>query len=204
MPRPADPAVRDLLVAVAADLLARGEEPTLRKVAQGAGTSTMAVYTYFDGMGGLLYAVRAQAFGTLAEQLAEVEQTDDPVADMVSAGAAYVRFAVAEPALYLAMFDIGRSRQQPPAASMTFAVLVGGVERAVAAGRLGARTDAVAAATRFWAVAHGVVDLVVNGALPPGAADEHLPQVFTALLVALGDGPRRAARSVRAGWTSGA
>jgi AcrR family transcriptional regulator len=200
MPRPADPAVRDLLVSVAADMLARGEEPTLRKVASGAGTSTMAVYTYFDGMPGLLYAVRAQAFGALAEGLATLEETADPVADMVAAGAAYVRFGLAEPALYLAMFDIRRAHEQPAAASMTFAVLVAGVERAVAAGRLAARTDPVAAATRFWVVAHGVVDLVVNGALPPGAVDEHLPPVFTALLVALGDGPRKAARSVTNGW----
>ena len=200
MPRAADPAVRERLVAVAAELLATGEEVTLRKVAAEAGTSTMAVYTHFEGMPGLWYAVRERAFAALATRLAAVPSTADPVADLVASGAAYVRTALADPALYRAMFDIRREHRQPAAAAMTFAVLVGGVERAVAEGRLARRTEAVAAATRLWAMTHGVVALVLADALPPPALDEHLPPMSAAQLVAWGDGPRRAPASVRRGW----
>src|SRR5687768_12717025 len=103
MPRPADPAVRARLVDVAAELLATGEEVTLRKVAAAARTSTMGVYTHFDGMPGLLFAVRERAFAYLAEELIALTPTADPVADLVATGSAYVDAALAEPALYRVM-----------------------------------------------------------------------------------------------------
>lgn len=200
MPRPADPATRERLVDAAAHLLAAAEEVTLRKVAAAAGTSTMGVYTHFDGMPGLVHAVRERAFGLLAERLAALEPTADPVADLVASGSAYVGAALAEPALYRVMFDIDARGRSPAAASMTFAVLVAGVERAVAEDRLVPRTDALAAATRLWAMTHGVLTLVLAGALPRAALDEHLPPMYVAQLVAWGDRPRRAPASVRRGW----
>jgi AcrR family transcriptional regulator len=201
MPRPADPAVRERLIDTTVDLLAGGEEVTLRKVATAAGTSTMGVYTHFDGMPGLLLAVRERGFTYLAENLLTIHQpTADPVADLVASGQVYVWFALEEPALYQTMFDIRRDPRQPPAASMTFAVLVAAVERAQAEGRLTAKVDGVAAATRLWAMTHGVISLVLAGALPESALDEHLPPMYVAQLVAWGDGPRKAPASVRRGW----
>ncbi len=200
MPRAADPAVRDRLVAAAADLLAGDEEVTLRKVAAAADTSTMAVYTHFDGMPGLWFAVRERGFGLLADRLAALPATADPVADLVASGRAYVDLGVAEPALYRSLFDVRRSAPQPRTAAMTFAVLVGGVERARAAGRLHRGTDLMDAATRLWAMTHGVVSLVIGGALPPDATHQHLPSMYGAQLRAWGDGPRKAATSVARGW----
>lgn len=200
MPRPADTTVRARLVDVAHDLLAAGEEVTLRKVAQQAETSTMAVYTHFDGMPGLLYCVRERAFERLAEELTRLHPTNDPVADLVASGGAYVLAAMADPALYRVMFDIHRDPRQPVGASITFAVLVAGVERAQAADRLDPRIDPIAAATRLWAMTHGVVSLVLAQALPEGSLDEHLPAMYTAQLVDWGDGPRKAPASVRRGW----
>lgn len=200
MPRAADPAVRDRLVAVAAELLAGEGEVTLRKVAAAAGTSTMAVYTHFDGMPGLWFAVRERAFGLLADRLAALPATDDPVADLVASGRCYVDVGVAEPALYRTLFDVRRSAPQPRTAGMTFAVLVAGVERARAEGRLARGTEPMAAATRLWALTHGVVSLVLAQALPEPALDDHLPPMYVAQLRAWGDGPRKAATSVARGW----
>ena len=200
MPRPADTSVRMRLIDVTHDLLAQGEEVTLRKVAQQAETSTMGVYTHFDGMTGLMYAVRDRAFERLAEELQHVPVTADPVADLVASGRVYVQAGLADPALYQVMFDVRRDHRQPPGAAMTFAVLVTGVERAVVAGRLAERTDALAAATRLWAMTHGVITLVQAHALPEAAIEEHLPPMYTAQLVAWGDGPRKAATSVARGW----
>ncbi len=200
MPRPADSTVRQRLVDVAIGLLEDGEEVTLRKVATAAGTSTMGVYTHFDGMPGLMFAVRERAFTYLAEELVGLTPTADPVADLVASGQVYVHQALDEPALYRVMFDIDREGRPPATAAMTFAVLVKGVERAMAEGRLSPRTDPLAAATRLWAMTHGMVTLVLGGALPESALGEHLPPMYTAQLVAWGDGPRKAPASVGRGW----
>lgn len=194
--------VKERLVDAVVDVLVRGEDVNLRRVAAAAGTSTMAVYTHFDGMEGLWLAVRERAFTALAARLRELEFTDDPVADLIATGAAYVDRALADRALFFALFEVRQTARQPMSAAMTFAVLVDAVRRAVDAGRLHRGTDAIAAATRLWAMTHGVLVLVSTGALPASALDEHLPPMFAAQLVALGDGPRRARRSVQRGWAT--
>ena len=50
MARTRDPAVRTLLLERAAHMLRTREPLTLRSLVAGTGVSTMAVYTYFDGM----------------------------------------------------------------------------------------------------------------------------------------------------------
>ncbi|MEO5899148.1 MAG: TetR/AcrR family transcriptional regulator [Ilumatobacteraceae bacterium] len=200
MPRAADPSVRVRLTDAAMEILASGDELSLRRVASAAGTSTIAVYTYFGGMPGLWLAVRERAFDALAERLRELEQTDDPVADLIAAGAAYAERALADRTLFLALFEVRRTETQPASAAATFGVLVDAVERAVAAGRLASRTDPIATAIRLWAMTHGVLVLVCTEALPESALDDHLPPMYVAQLVSLGDGPRRAARSTRVGW----
>ncbi|MEP1126333.1 MAG: TetR/AcrR family transcriptional regulator [Ilumatobacter sp.] len=202
MPRVADPDVRSRLIDAAMAALAAGEEPSLRPLAAAAGTSTMAVYTHFGGMPGLWLAVRERAFDALAERLRQLDETDDPVADLVASGVAYAEQSLADPALFHALFEVRRTDTQPASAVMTFAVLVGAVERAVAAGRLASRCDPIATAIRLWAMTHGVLVLVSTQALPDTALDDHLPPMYTAQLVAQGDGPRRAAKSVRAGWST--
>ncbi len=184
------------------ETLAKGEELSLRQVALAAGTSTMAVYTHFGGMPGLWLAVRERAFDALAAGLRELKQTDDAVADLVAAGAAYADRALADRALFHVLFEVRRTDTQPASAAVTFAVLVGAVERAVAAGRLARRCDPIAVAIRLWAMTHGMLVLVCTEALPESALDDHLPPMYIAQLVALGDEPRRAARSTRAGWAT--
>jgi AcrR family transcriptional regulator len=202
MPRRADPEVKERLIDAAIDVLARGEDVNLRRVAALAGTSTMAVYTHFEGIDGLWLAVRERAFAALADQLRELERSDDPVADLIATGRAYVDRALADPTLFFALFEVRQTSTQPTSAAMTFAVLVDAVERAVTGGRLRRGTDAITAATRLWAMTHGVLVLVSTGALPRSALDDHLPPMYAAQLVSLGDGPRRAARSTRAGWAT--
>lgn len=184
------------------ELLSTGEELSLRQVASVAGTSTMAVYTHFGGMPGLWLDVRERAFDALAERLRELEKTDDPVADLIAAGAAYADRALDDRALFHAMFEVRRTETQPAVAAATFAVLVECIERAVDVGRLANRCDPIATAIRLWAMTHGVLMLVSTDALPASALDDHLPPMYIAQLVALGDGPRRATRSTRAGWAT--
>lgn len=52
----------------------------------------------------------------------------------------------------------------------------------------------------MWVQAHGLVILVITGALDRAAIDAHLPALATAIFVACGDNPEDAAASVAAGW----
>src|SRR3954453_17208513 len=167
------PQQRAALIAAAARLIAT-EGPsalTLRRVAGEVGTSTMAVYTHFGGMPELRRAVRREGFARLASRLAEVEQTDDPVADLVMLGRAYYDNAVENAHLYRTMF-----MEQPLDADgaalgwgAPFESLAAGVERCIAAGRF-APADPAALATELWALEHGVVSFQLAGTLSPQRA----------------------------------
>lgn len=202
MPRTASAAVRIALVERAAEMLARREPVTLRALVEGTGASTMAVYTHFGGMPGLWCAVRQEGFTRLAERLANVTPTQDPVRDLTALGAAYVANALANPHLYRAMFDAEADLENPDAAAASFDALVSCARRARERGRFAASCDAQALATQFWAVGHGLTMLVLTGVLPRETLALHAPATATALFVAAGDDEKRCRRSVRAGWSA--
>src|SRR5688572_28497678 len=119
-------------------MLARRQPVTLRALVEGTGASTMAVYTHFGGMPGLWRAVRQEGFTRLAERLAAVERTDDPVRGLMALGAAYVENAVANPHLYRTMFEAEAELEDPEAAAASFGELVACAARARRAGRFSA------------------------------------------------------------------
>src|ERR1700716_1849939 len=90
---------RERLIEAGIRLLERDGPQALqaRKVAAEIGTSTMAVYTHFGGMTGLLDAIAGEAFARFAQALTGGPQTDDPVADFFAMGINYRRFALANP-----------------------------------------------------------------------------------------------------------
>lgn len=202
MPRSPAPAVRDALVERAAEMLARREPVTSRALAEGTGVSTMALYTHFGGMPGLWRAVRQEGFTRLAERLAAVERTRDPVRDLMALSAAYLANAVANPALYRTMFDAAAELEDPNAADRTFRVLVDAVARARDAGRFGDAGEPHALATQVWVAGHGLAMLVLTGVLPREALELHASGIAIALFVAAGDDERACRRSVELGWSS--
>lgn len=187
------------LVACATELMAGPEEVTLRRVAAAAGTSTMAVYTHFGGMPGLWRAVRQEGFTRLADRLAAVERTDDPVRDVAAFCAAYLAHGLADRPVYLAMFDARADLEDGPAADAAFGVLVEALARSRDAGRLAADTDPEAAAVHLWALGHGLLMLVLRGVLPADGLPALVPGMVETVLVGLGDDAAAARRSVAAG-----
>lgn len=183
-------------------MLAAREPVTLRALVDGTGASTMAVYTHFGGMPGLWKAVRQEGFTRLAAQLHAVDSTPDPVRDLMALGAGYVSNALANPALYSAMFDTAAELEDPQAAAATFQVLVAGAERAQHSGRFSDTCDPQALGTQFWAVGHGLSMLVLSGNLPRAALDLHAPALASALFTSAGDQQDLCHRSVRAGWST--
>lgn len=163
-----DPDVRRRLIEAAAAVL--GEEGpgalSARRLAADAGTSTMAVYTHFGGMPGLVRAVVAEGFRRLYDRVAEVTVTDDPLADLVAAAAAYRAHALADPHLYSVMFgsaSLGEYRlhdEELEVGVVAFEQLVALVDRAMAAGVL-RRTEPAPVAAQFWTALHGYVVLEI-------------------------------------------
>lgn len=192
--------MRTALIEAAAHLIAADgtHALTLRRLADEVGTSTMSVYTHFGGMVELRRAVRHEGFARLAAHLAEVDNGDDPVADLTVLGGAYYCSATTSPHLYRVMFmenpldetdaDVGRD---------TFEVLVQGVARCITAGRFDP-ADAAQLATQLWAVAHGLITLELAGLMAPPQAIDHLVATVENLYRAYGDNPRSAARSATA------
>ncbi len=217
---PLERSVRADMLRAAVDLLHEHGPDALqtRKIAGAAGTSTMAVYTHFGGMRGLVAELADEGFRQLDAALSAPE-TDDPVADLFALGASYRRFAIERPHLYRLMFGstsahginaptgnvLGLTVAEIDQHIPSFAHLVHAVQRSMRAGRIAVGGDSddstdeatVATAAQFWALLHGFVMLELGGFYgDDGAATGPvLDALRSNLLVALGDSPERVERS---------
>jgi len=195
-PKQADQAVRIALIEAAARLIATEGNAglTLRRVAEEVGTSTMAVYTHFGGMAELRAAVRREGFARLRDHLGAVENTRDPMADLVLLGSAYFLNAVTNPNLYRVMFMEPLAQDEADVGVDTFDRLVDGVRRCIDGDRLDS-LDPEDVATQLWALAHGAVALHLAGLLDADQAVETSTAASRALLLAYGDDERMLKRS---------
>lgn len=200
MPRPTSPETRRALIDRAAALLARREPVTLRALVEGTGVSTMAVYTYFDGMPGLWGAVRQEGFLRLAGHLGSITPRPDPVEHLSALGIAYITNALASPDLYRVMFDATVDLPDPEVSAAGFAPLVAAATRARDAGRFDAGHDPTDIALKYWADGHGITSLGVTGVMPASEVHRLAPSMQVAQFVAAGDSADRARRSVAAAW----
>lgn len=211
--------VRDEMLHAAVGLLDEHGPDALqtRRVAGAAGTSTMALYTHFGGMRGLIAGVTEEGLRQFDAALT-VPETDDPVADLFAVGAAYRRYAIERPHMYRLMFGSTSAHGiNAPAGNVltltvaeiergypSFAHVVRAVLRCVLAERIGtgaADDDAavVAIAAQFWASIHGFVMLELAGYYgdDSSAVIAVLGSMTSNLLVALGDSPEKVNRSQR-------
>jgi len=188
----ADPDVRTRLLESAARLL--GEEGpgalSTRRLAAEAGTSTMAVYTYFGGLPALVREVVAEGFTRLAGHMATVAATDDPLDDLRRLAIAYRENALENPHLYAVMFgtaSLGGYRLTPDDREIgryTFTTLVEGVQHVMDAGVL-RREDPETVAAQLWSALHGFVMLELAGYHDADAVDAVLWPMLVSLIRAL-------------------
>jgi AcrR family transcriptional regulator len=145
MPRPKQrtPQLRDRVLVAAVDTLTTGGVAgfTTRKVAEGAGTSTPAVYELFGDKAGLIREMFFEGFRMLYRRLDDLGATDDARADMVAVLPVLRAFARDHPALARLMFsrpfaelDPGPSERRAGAAVREF--IVARVQRCTDAGVL--------------------------------------------------------------------
>jgi AcrR family transcriptional regulator len=191
-----------MLVEAAARVLAE-EGPaalTSRRLAAEIGSSTMAVFSRFQSMAQIRWAVREEAFARLNARLDALPASEDPVADLVAAGAVFFASGVANHHLYRAMF-LDPPPQDDNLGAGTFERLVALIRRCVAAGRFPAAQESLVPvwAAQLWSMRHGLVTMTVAELLPGEQARFVLDDMTYRLLVGYGDDPARARRSIERG-----
>jgi AcrR family transcriptional regulator len=157
---------------------------SLREVADGAGTSTQAVYTLFGSKEGLLGALGAHAMELLRGGADAVPTTDDPREDLVEGALMYRRFALDHPAL----FEVAFHRRDPAiavrfqsATDDALASLYRRFERLAAANLLGGRT-LLEAVLAFSCLCEGMAALELRATQYPPHPEHVWRQAVRALL----------------------
>lgn len=163
MPRPKQrtPVLRDQVLDVALDLLAREGAAgfSTRAIAREASTSTPAVYELFGNRAGLLREVFFAGFRRLGAQLAATPETDDPRADLTQLAEDYRAFLVTHPELAGLMFsrpfaDFSPGPEESQAGADVRDLIVARIRRAIDAGIL--RGDATDMAHAYVSLIQGM------------------------------------------------
>jgi AcrR family transcriptional regulator len=160
---------------------------SVRSVAEQAGTSTRAVYSLFGSKDGLIAALAANAFELLGAAVKALPTTEDPVADLVSAGLAFRVFALEHPTL----FAIAIQRPAPDfftpwhqvhaAANDALTGLEHRLDRLRQAGGLRGRAIRDAA-FQFHALCEGLAALELRGGCDPAQARRLWQEALIALV----------------------
>jgi AcrR family transcriptional regulator len=152
---------------------------TLREIGARVGVSRTALYRHFADKRALLTAVATEGFRALRERLvAAWEGGGRGDAAFEAMGAAYVRFAVDNPAHYRVMFG-GRVHAEAAEHDAELAREADGAFQALVDALAALRREGVVRADdtglmalHVWALVHGVAMLGIDGQLhEPGAVD---------------------------------
>ncbi|GAB1511522.1 TetR/AcrR family transcriptional regulator [Actinophytocola sp. KF-1] len=194
------------MIEIAARLLAQEgpEAMSSRRIAKELGTSTMAVYTHFGSMSGLVREMVYEGFGRLAKEFDRIEWSDDPVCDMALIGRVYRRTANENAHLYSVMFGdrtlggFELSEEDRQYGRFNLVRVVECAARCIESGRFRAE-DAELVAHHMWLAMHGLVTLELGGYLiEPCDADRCFESQTVMLMVGAGDTVEAATASVRA------
>ncbi|MGQ0632450.1 MAG: TetR/AcrR family transcriptional regulator [Sporichthyaceae bacterium] len=180
----------------AADIVLRRdgfEGVTVRSVAAEAGVAPVGLYSRFGSKEGLVDALLLHALDNLEHAIAERGEVD-PIERVRSSAQRYRRWALANPQHYQALFlrrDALHSEVVRCRLATMYQAGCANIEYAMARGAI-REGDVNETTLRFWCATHGaiafelhnlfvnadaepnfdaVVDMVVRGLAPPGAAD---------------------------------
>lgn len=163
---------------------------SVRTAAAAAGTSTRAVYSLFDSKDGLVQALAQRTFELLQVTVSAVPVTGDPGHDLVRAAVyGFRRFALEHPELFRLFFNQQMQRPRLSAESdaarlAAFRQLINLVERAKAAGILGAHS--VQQVTLLWDVmCVGLAAREFCWLISPEQGEQVWTDALTALLAGL-------------------
>ena len=145
---------------------------TLRAVGKRLGVSRTALYRHFADKPALLAAVAREGFQAFSRDLSQAwTEAGGGRSGFRAMGAAYVRFAIANPSHYRVMFGAfkdlcERDPELAADANASFKVLLDAVVTLQTDGLL--RADPPQRLARYiWAAVHGVAMLAIDGQLGP-------------------------------------
>jgi AcrR family transcriptional regulator len=136
---------------------------SLREVARAVGVSATAVYRHFPDKDALLDALAAEGLRKLADaQRGAAERAGGGQAGFAATGVAYVRFALANPALFRMIFGAKASHGMldVPPHGLPDALIFLRENAAAAAAETG--TDPRVEAIRAWSLVHGLALLLLD------------------------------------------
>ncbi|TLF77442.1 TetR/AcrR family transcriptional regulator [Nocardia cyriacigeorgica] len=184
------------LVRAAMELLEENGELSLRAAARRAGVSTAAPYRHFADREALVSAVAAVGYRELAAALAAANPAPKTAEDFSDIAIAYVRFALARPGLFRAMFSEPCDPASPERAAATAAIheYVRAIVR-----QAFPDADEEALATAMWSMVHGLAFLFLHGKFDADALGQPGDTVRAAVHSVLGPAVRpRPRRTTRA------
>ncbi len=158
--------LRAALLRAGLDLLATrtADDLSLREIARTVGVSANAVYRHFADKESLMQALAVEGLQMLyLAQRAAAEAAGGGVAGFKATGVAYVRFAMANPALYRQIFSSSPEAAVggPDHAAGAMALL-----RANAASVAASPAQAEVVALEAWSLAHGLAMLMLDRQTP--------------------------------------
>lgn len=164
--------LHEALVTAGMTILREGdlEKFTLRECARRAGVSHAAPKNHFTSLDDLKAEICARGFEQLiSEQEVAAAPHASAEARLIAMGHAYVRFACANPAIYMMMFRdlhaFAKTAHYREASEASWAQIRAAVAAVLGPGR---QPEAELRAAHAWALVHGFASLVIDGRLPPG------------------------------------
>ncbi|MGY4399125.1 AcrR family transcriptional regulator [Sphingomonas sp. UYAg733] len=140
------------------------DDLSLREVARAVGVSATAVYRHFPDKSALMAALAAEGLARLASvQHAASEAAGGGVAGFGATGAAYVRFALVNPALFRLIFANPAIHLKLDGHEDDAMAFLRANAALLAKGKGG---DAQVIALQAWAIAHGLAMLMLDGQVP--------------------------------------
>jgi AcrR family transcriptional regulator len=158
--------LRDALVDAGMRLLEQREsqELGLREVARAVGVSATAVYRHFPDKDALMRSIAARGFALLGDMQIEAAHAHPGAGAFAAVGAAYVRFALRNPAVFRLMFSCAPPRDlfslPEDALAAPLRLLREHVAGLMPAGEPEAARKVMA--IRAWALVHGLAVLMLD------------------------------------------
>ena len=150
------------------------EDISLRQIAREVGVSATAVYRHFPDKAALMAALAQSGIEQMAAWQSQAAAAAGPQDAFAATGRAYVRWALAHPALFRLVFGQCASVSETVFGDNAAATLLRTFAHDLARNEAGAQRLMIQA----WAVVHGLAMLMLDGQLPP--EDALIDQVIDA------------------------
>lgn len=155
---------KENILQAASELFLEGGSNALsvRAIAKRAGTSTMGIYSHFEGKQGILEALYIEGFEAVDKAMSVFDEGLRPVEAVLAASNNYFDLAESSPAHYNLVFGPSNAGYAPSEAAQAVGAQAFGKLLLLAKNALPERTsdsEAQMAAMRTWSLLHGAVSL---------------------------------------------